>query len=247
MLVGASAVSSLNVLMADAGLQPVSVGPSIGEEQRDEMNVRVDGMEHAFLAVVALGLAAVCPDGLGVVDGDGKGDWGSDVLGIGGDKAGEEAAVEGLTGICEARLDDRVVLWFLSVRGPSPAEEAGVAWVPEPRGICTFEKNLYVTVSPTSASIDSGSNLSFPPSPTVTWCSRAWAMAARRGRGRRDHDEDHMVREMTAAAYDKAWPAAGERWEKADVVKRQHAWRRTLASWGGGGRLISRGRVPGAW
>lgn len=39
------------------------------------LDIRVDGLDHAGLAVVAVGLTAVDPDRLGIIDGDGECCW----------------------------------------------------------------------------------------------------------------------------------------------------------------------------
>ena len=58
------------------------------------VHIRIDGMHHALLAVVAVGLAAVDPDGLLVLDRDGEGRR-AGVVGRGvGCEAREEALVE---------------------------------------------------------------------------------------------------------------------------------------------------------
>ena len=54
-------------------------------------------------------------------------------------------------------------------------------------------KKLYVTVSPTAAVMDSGSNLSWPPLPTVTTWSTPATSDARSERGRSDALEKRIV------------------------------------------------------
>ena len=70
----------------------------------------VDHTSHAILAVTAVGLGAVEPDRVGVVDGDGEGCGGRRHGGW--DKAREESASERMAGISKARLSDSVVLWI---------------------------------------------------------------------------------------------------------------------------------------
>lgn len=41
---------------------------------------RVDGVNHALLAMVTIRLTAIRPDGLGIVDSDGECRWSSNIL-----------------------------------------------------------------------------------------------------------------------------------------------------------------------
>ena len=82
-------------------------------EKRGRESLRINRMHHPVLAVVAVHLAAVDPDGLVVLDLDGEGGRRRHVGRGGGHETREDGVVDGLAGLFEARLRDRVVLFFV--------------------------------------------------------------------------------------------------------------------------------------
>jgi len=70
-------------------------------------------MHHPVLAVVAVHLAAVDPDGLVVLDLDGEGGRRRHVGRGGGHKPRKDGVIDGLARLFEARLRHRVVLFFI--------------------------------------------------------------------------------------------------------------------------------------